>query len=94
MSDFIRYFIEDMAEEVVEVACVAMLSILKYVPGIQLVNEAVRIRLHSLVLAPDELKTQEMYEKAVKDDPRLLEYVPDNLKDLGMCERLKTHGCC
>ena len=42
MSGFIQFFIEEMGKEVVELTCAGMLNILKYVPGVQGVDDAVR----------------------------------------------------
>ena len=35
---------------------------------------------------PDEFKTKEFYENAVKNDGMCLQYVPDNLKTKELCE--------
>ena len=94
MSDFIRSFIEKMAEGIVEVECAAMLSMLKYIPWIQGVDEAVHISSHSLALVPEKLKTKKMCEKVVEYDPRSLAYVSDNLKTQGMCKRVFEKGLC
>ena len=37
---------------------------------------------------PDRLKTQKMYDEALKDEPRKLSYVPDNLKSQGACIKM------
>ena len=94
MSDFIRHFIEEMAEGVVKVACAAMLSMLKYAPWIQGVDEVGHISPHSLELVPDKLKTQKMCEKAAEYDPRSLAYVSDNLKTQGLCKTFFENGLC
>ena len=67
MTDFIRFFTEKMAEEVIELTCAGMVNILKYIPGVQGGDDAVRPC--PLALIPDELKTQKMCKKSVEDDP-------------------------
>ena len=54
------------------------MKILKYIPWVQGADDVVRPC--SLALIPDELKTQKMCEKSVKDDLEALEYVPDHFK--------------
>ena len=85
MSDFIKFFIEDMGKEVLELTCAAIVNILKYIPGVQGVDEAVHLRPYSVVLIPDQLKTQKMCEKSIEDDPRSLACVPDLFKTQEMC---------
>ena len=76
MSDFIKFFIEEMVKKVIELTCAALVNILKYVPGVQVVEDAP----YFLALIPDELKTQKMCEKPVQDDPWSLAYVPNHFK--------------
>ena len=56
---------------------------LNYVPW----NWLVCIELRFLRLIPDDLKTQEMCNKAVEKAPRLLYDVPVSFRTLGMCSR-------
>ena len=72
-----------MEKGVVELTCAGMVNILKYVPGVQGLDQ----RPYSLALMPDELKTYvwKMYGKSVEDDPRSLAYVPDRFKIQEMC---------
>ena len=84
MTDFIKFFIEEMDRGVIELTCAGMANILKYIPGIQGVDDAP----YSLALIPDELRMQKMFQKSVEDDPRSLAYVPDHFKTKRMCERV------
>ena len=54
---------------------------LKYVPW----NWLVHIKPHFLTGVPDDLKTQEMCNEAIKKVPWLLYDVPDYLKTQEMC---------
>ena len=40
-----------------------------------------------LWLIPDHIKTQEMFEKAVENEPGALEYIPDQYKTQEMCDK-------
>ena len=84
MSGFIQFFIEEMGEEMIELTCAGMVNILKYVPGVQGVDDAVRP--WSLAFIRDELKTQKLCEKSVAFNPYALEFVPDRFKTKRMCE--------
>ena len=75
-----------MAKEAIELTCVVMLGILKYVPEVQGVDETVHVRSCSLALVPDTRKSKEMCNDAVRWEPEILEYVPDLFKT-EMCER-------
>ena len=44
-------------------------------------------KIHASWCVPDHLKTQEMYNKAVRIEPILLWYVPDHLKTQDMCNK-------
>ena len=88
MDDSIRYFIEEMAKEAIELTCAVMVNILKYVPGFQGVDEAVSIKPHYLTFLPDHLKTKGMCDKAVCRDPWLLFDVLDHFKSQEMCKRV------
>ena len=57
MTDFIQFFMEEIGKVVIELTCAAMVNILKYIPGVQGVHEAVHIGPCSFALIPDELKT-------------------------------------
>ena len=81
MTDFIKFFIEEMGKGVIKLMFAGMVNILKYVPGVQGVDE----RPYSLALIPDEMKTQKLCEKSVEDDPNSLAYVPDHFKTKQMC---------
>ena len=83
MTDFIKFFIEEMGNGVIELTCAGLMNILKYIPGVQGVDDAVRQCF--LALIPDELKTQTMCKKSVEDDPGeddpgSLGYIPGCLK--------------
>ena len=65
MTDFTQVFIEEMGKTVIRLTCIGMLNILKYIPGVQGMNETP----FSLALIPDELKTQKMCEKLVEKYP-------------------------
>ena len=82
---------------IIEGACV-MVNILKYVPGVQWVDEAVNIRPCYLRFALDKavrrrpwkhfsdgLKDQGICEWLACKTPRTLEYVPDHFKTREMC---------
>ena len=88
MGDFIRYFIEGMAKQAIELTCVAILKILKYVPGVQGLDEVVSLKPRYLTLVPDGLKIQEMCNETVHIDPWLLYDVPDYLKTQEMYKRV------
>ena len=80
-----------MVEGTVEGTCAAMLHMLKYVPGVQGVDdEAVDIGGCPLAYVPDHFKTQGMCIKAVEVDPWLLKYVPDHFKTQEMCDAVVT----
>ena len=83
MTDFIKFFMEDMGKGVIELTWAGMVIILKYIRGVQGLDEAVRPC--SLALIPDELKTQKMCTKSVEDDPESLGYIPDRLMTQEMC---------
>ena len=78
MTGIIQFFIKEMGKGVIELTCAGMVNILKYVPGVQGVDDAVRP--WSLAFIPDELKTQKMCEKSVTFNPYALEFVPDCFK--------------
>ena len=42
-----------------------------------------------IVTIPDSLKTQEVCDEEVKDDPSFLQFVPDHIKTQEMCEKVK-----
>ena len=69
MGDFIRYFIEEMTKEAIELTCAVMVNILKYVRGVQGVDEAVSIGPRYLTFLPDYLKTKGMCNEAVCREP-------------------------
>ena len=56
--EFIKFFIEEMGKGAIELTCTGLVNILKYIPGVQGVDDAVRPC--SLALIPDELKMQKM----------------------------------
>ena len=62
--------------------CAGMVNILKYVPGVQGVDEM----SYPLALIPDVLKTQKMCEISVMECPWALEFVPDCFKTKRMCK--------
>ena len=72
-----------MSKGVIELTCAGVVNILKYIPGVQGVDDAVRP--WSLALIPDQLKTQTMCKKSVEDDPSSLVYVPDYSETQKMC---------
>ena len=84
MSGFIHFFTEEMGKEVIELTCAGMVNILKYVPGVQAVDYAVR--LWFLALIPAELKTQTICEESVTFNPYVLAFVSDHFKTKRMCE--------
>ena len=82
-----------------EMTCV-MVNILKYIPGVQGVDETVSIGPLYLTLVldqavhrrpwdlkhfSDDLKGQGIYEWVVYKNLRMLEYVPDHFKTRAMC---------
>ena len=84
MSDLIKYIIERM----VEGTCAVMFHMLKYVPGVQGVDDkVVGIRGYSLAYVADYFKTQGMCIKAVEVDPCTLKLVPDQFKTQEMCKK-------
>ena len=83
MTDFIKFFIEEMGKGVIELTWAGMVNILKYISGVQGVDVAVRPC--SLALIPDELNMQKMCTKSVEDHPEPLGYIPDCLKTQEMC---------
>ena len=78
MTGLTQFFIEEIDEEVIELACAGMVNILKYIPGVQGVDDTVRS--WPLALIPDELKSVAFNQYA-------LEFVPDHFKTKKMCER-------
>ena len=95
MDDFIRYFIEDMTKEAIELTCGVTVNTLKYVSGVQGVDEAVSIGPRYLTFLPDHLKAKGMCDEAVRRESWTLKDVPDHLKTQEMCKRVvrKTHEC-
>ena len=85
MTDFIKFFIEEVGKGLIQLMCTGMVNILKYILGVQGVDDAVRPC--SLALIPDELKMQKMRKKSVEADPGSLEYIPDCLKMQEMCNK-------
>ena len=85
MEDFIRYFIEEMNKEAIEMPCAVIVNILKNVPGVPGVDEAVSIGSRYLIFLPDRLKTKEMCNEAVRNNPYTVEYVPDQYRTQEMC---------
>ena len=83
MTDFTKLFVKEMGKGVIELTCAGMVNILKYIPRVRGVDDVVRPC--SLEPTPDELKTQKMCKKSVKDDLEALEYVPDHFKAKKMC---------
>ena len=69
MGDFITYFIKGMTKEAIEKMSTVLVNILKYVPGVQGMDEAVSIGPRYLIFLPDHLKTKGMYNEVVKIDP-------------------------
>ena len=59
-TGLIQFFIEEMGEEVIKLTCAGMVNILKYVPGVQGMDD--EVGPCSLALIPDEFKTQKMCE--------------------------------
>ena len=43
MTDFVKFIIEEMGKGVIELMCAGMVNILKYIPGVQGVSDAVRL---------------------------------------------------
>ena len=87
MTDFIQ-FIEEMGKGLIELTCVGMVNILKYIPGVQGVNEEVHIRPFSSLLIPDELRMQKMCNEAVHENPPAFIVVPDCFKTQEMCNKV------
>ena len=48
--------------------------------------------LRWIKVKPDNLKTQEMYNKTVHIEPHLLAYVPDHFKKQEMCDKTVTRN--
>ena len=76
MTDFIHFiendfiqFIEEMGKGVIELTCVGMVNILKYIPEVQGVDEEVHIKPFPFSLIPDEVRTQKMCSKAMRENP-------------------------
>ena len=88
MDDFIRYFIEDMTKEAIELTCGVTVNTLKYVSGVQGVDEAVSIGPRYLTFLPDHLKTKGVYNEVVRREPSTLKFVPENLRTQEMCKRV------
>ena len=77
-----------MAKEVIELTQVAIVNILKYVPGFQGVDEAVSIKPRHLTFVPDHLKTQDMCNEAMKKDAYTLGDVSDHFKTQEMRKKV------
>ena len=76
----------------IELTCAGVVNILKYIPGVQGVDDAVRPC--SLALILNELKTQTMCKKSVEDDPGSLGYIPDRLITQEMCSSAVSREPC
>ena len=72
-----------MEKGVIELTCTGVVNILKYIPGVQVIDDTVTPC--SLALIHNELKTQTMCKKSVEDDPGSLGYIPDHLQTQEMC---------
>ena len=84
MTDFAQFFIKEIGKGVIELTCTGIVNILKYVPGVLGVDDAVRP--WSLAFIPDELEALKICEKSVFFNPYALEFVPDHFKTKRMCE--------
>ena len=69
-----------MGKGVIELTCVGMVNILKYIPGVQGVDVKVHIRPYSFLLIPDELRMQKMCNKTMREKPTALFLYPTVLK--------------
>ena len=65
MTDFIQC-IKEMGKGVIELTCV---NTMKYIPGVQGMDEAVNIRALFFMLIPDELKMQKMCNETMRENP-------------------------
>ena len=87
MTEFIQ-FIEEMGKGVIILTCVGIVNIVKYIPGLQGVDEEVHIRPFSFLLIPDELRTQKMCNEAMHENPATFFLVPDRFKTQEMCNEV------
>ena len=85
MGDFIRYLIKGMTKEAIELTCAVVVNILKYVSGVQGVDETVNIGPANLTFLLDRLKTKRMCNETVRREPFSLMDVPDYFKREEMC---------
>ena len=86
-NDFIQ-FIEEMSKGVIELTCIGMVNILKYILGVQGMDEEVHIRSFPFLLIPDEVRMQKMCNKAMRENPAAFFFVPDRFKTQEMCEKV------
>ena len=61
----------------------ALLHMLKYIPWTREIYQV--LAPYKLCYAPDFLKTQDMCNKATRNNPCMLRYVPDHLQTQEMC---------
>ena len=76
MTDFIHFIetdfiqcIKEMGKGVIELTWIGMVKIMKYIPWIQGVDEAVHIVALSFMLIYNVLKTQKMCNKEMRENP-------------------------
>ena len=109
MTGLTQFFIEEVDEEVIELACAGMVNILKYIPGVQGVDDTVRpwplalipdelnsvvFNQYALEFVPDHFKTKKMCERAIEDETGTLELVPDRFKKQEMHEKAVEERSC
>ena len=87
MTDFIQ-FMEEMDKGLIELTCVGMVNILKYIPGVQGVDEEVHIRPFSCLLISDVFRTQKMCNETLDENPAAFIVVPDCFKTQEMCNKV------
>ena len=94
MTDFIHFIENDFIQfidkmcKVIELTCVGMVNILKYILGVQRVDEDVHIKPFPFFLIPGEVRTQKMCSKAMRENPAAFFFVPDHFKTQEMCEKV------
>ena len=78
----------ELNKEAIELTCGVTVNILKYVSGVQGVDEAVSIGPRYLTFLPDHFKTKGVYNEVVRREPSTLKFVPENLRTQEMCKRV------
>ena len=102
MTDFIQLIennfiqlIKEMGKGVIDLTCVGMMNILEYIPDVQRVDEEAHIRPFSFLVILGQLRTKNMCNEAMRENPVIFFFVPDCFKTQEMCNKtVNDCPCC